>query len=713
MNFRIKSITVEGFKGFTSRQEIPIEGKNLFIFGPNGYGKSSIVEAIRWCLFGLTGRSEEIVRNQFYTTNCFGKLELVDQDNKIWNVQRTLSPGDSRSRSTILDPKGNEKLQSEVFPFLTSLGPREGTYIVFGGPSQFPSRKRPLETIEISDFGKTIYTYLRLEELPELIHNLNNLIEAQKEKERQIEEEIDEEKRKIETALEDINEQLTSILKDPPWGDSDPPIREETKKNIRKLITHLGQNIDQTPPEDLLENDLISLARRWIQNLAVPEEEEINKRIAKIREKQTKIKYLQHELKERKEEITDIKIKKEELEEKRRELLGDKNLNKIREELEKFNTQIEQTSFLMEIMRKSQSYLEYNNVEECFICSGHISREELRKNIEEQIGQIEPDIEPDKSQIIQKRNELQDLVSTVEQIEDTLEKTNLELQQSQNEYEEKRNLLYEVLESKGEGLTDEEIEHFLKDLEDEIKRLEDSLESKEKYRRNWERQIEQAERELRFHQYRKRKERFETRIEVGLEPLKEHYDKLVEFRESLEDIRNVLFSELNGVLKIALPPISSLMTEVYKHLTNQLSFDEIKVESKEENSSFSPKLLVRVGSSEEPDLPPLDPEQVLNGQALNALRLVPYFVFSRFQRDSWGLDLLLLDDPTQSFDTERIELLLKELGSASTHAQIIVCTHEEDRFRPVLSNFFKRDDTVIVTVKEFDRRGGPQIEIVE
>lgn len=708
MNFRIKSITVEGFKGFTNKQGIPIDGKNLFIFGPNGYGKSSIIEAIRWCLFGLTGRPEEIVRNQFYTTNCFMELELVDQDNKIWKVQRTLPPGASRSRMKILDPKENERTQSDVFPFLTSLGPREGTYIVFGGPSQFPSRKRPLESIEISDFGRTIYTYLRLEELPELIDKLNSLIEVQKEEVKQLEEGIDAEKHNIEIALETTNGQLTAILKDPPWGDFEPPTREQTKEKIRNLITQLGQEIYQTPSENLNENDLISLAERWIQNSAVPEKEKINKRIAEIREKHRKIKYLRHELKEKGKEINDIKHKKEELEEKRKELLGDKNLNKIQEELEEFNEQIERTSLLMEIIRKSQSYLENNDVEECFICSRDISREELTKNIEQRLEQNEPN----KLRIIQKRDELQDLVSRVKQIEERLERTNIEQQQNQSEYEEKKNLLCEVLESKSEEFTAEEIEHFLKDLEGEIERLEDSLESKEKYQWNWERKIEQAKRELRFHQYRKQRERLETRLEVGLEPVEERYDELVEFRESLEDIRNVLYSELKKVLENALPLISSLMTGVYRHLTNQLSFDEIKLELKEKKGSFSPKLLVRVCSSEEPDSPPLDPEQVLNGQALNALRLVPYFVFSRFQRDSWGLDLLLLDDPTQSFDTERIELLLKELSVASSHAQIIVCTHEEDRFLPFLSNFFREEDKTIVKVKGFDRRGGPQIEIV-
>ena len=36
------------------------------MFDTNGLGKSSVVEAVRWCLFGLADRPEAEVRNVFY-----------------------------------------------------------------------------------------------------------------------------------------------------------------------------------------------------------------------------------------------------------------------------------------------------------------------------------------------------------------------------------------------------------------------------------------------------------------------------------------------------------------------------------------------------------------------------------------------------------------------------------------------------------------------
>ncbi|MCK4731764.1 MAG: AAA family ATPase, partial [Methanophagales archaeon] len=325
MKFRINSITIEGFKGFTKQQTIQISGKHLFIFGPNGYGKSSITEAIRWCLFGLTGRPEEIVRNQFYGTgDCFVELELKDQKGDPWKVQRRLSPGGDRSRPKILDPYGNERTQSEVFPFLTSLGPREGTYIVFGGPSQFPSRGRPLESIEISDFGKTIYAYLRLEDVPNLIERLNKLIEEQKEKERLLAGGIEEEKRKITDELEKVEERLSSFLQDPPWGDAEPPTWTETREKIEELIKQLGQQTGQEPPEDLNEEILLDLAQKWTQDLAAPKEEELNKKNSEMKERQREVKEFHRELKKKNQAIEDREGQIEEIERKRRDILGDK-----------------------------------------------------------------------------------------------------------------------------------------------------------------------------------------------------------------------------------------------------------------------------------------------------------------------------------------------------------------------------------------------------
>ena len=90
--FRVQTIAIEGFKGFTTRQTIKFDGHHVFLLGKNGNGKSSIIEAVRWGLFGSAGRPNEVVANQDYSGYCRVEITLV-RDGKVWNLRRTLNRG--------------------------------------------------------------------------------------------------------------------------------------------------------------------------------------------------------------------------------------------------------------------------------------------------------------------------------------------------------------------------------------------------------------------------------------------------------------------------------------------------------------------------------------------------------------------------------------------------------------------------------------------
>ncbi len=69
--FRLQSLRIEGFKAFTASQEIQFGGQHAFIFGPNGRGKSSIIDAIVWCFWGAApGQGDTEFANTFYTGAC-------------------------------------------------------------------------------------------------------------------------------------------------------------------------------------------------------------------------------------------------------------------------------------------------------------------------------------------------------------------------------------------------------------------------------------------------------------------------------------------------------------------------------------------------------------------------------------------------------------------------------------------------------------------
>lgn len=146
--FRIENVSIEGFKAFTKQQIFHFGGRHVFLFGQNGLGKTSIVEAIRWCLFGLASRPGEIVKNQFYAGSCIVQMALAARDGQ-WTMQRRLRASSGESDLTIRDPSGSERNLEDVFPQLSRIGPRDGTHVIYA--AQQPSNRRP--EADITDFS--------------------------------------------------------------------------------------------------------------------------------------------------------------------------------------------------------------------------------------------------------------------------------------------------------------------------------------------------------------------------------------------------------------------------------------------------------------------------------------------------------------------------------------------------------------------------------
>lgn len=103
---RIESITIEGFRGINKKLSLPIGGRSVFLFGRNGVGKTSLLQAIEWCMFGkLAYLPAEEYKMEDATVNFFHpekiasvELTLKDKDGKIIKLTRTRKMGKSTTR---------------------------------------------------------------------------------------------------------------------------------------------------------------------------------------------------------------------------------------------------------------------------------------------------------------------------------------------------------------------------------------------------------------------------------------------------------------------------------------------------------------------------------------------------------------------------------------------------------------------------------------
>ena len=221
----------------------------------------------------------------------------------------------------------------------------------------------------------------------------------------------------------------------------------------------------------------------------------------------------------------------------------------------------------------------------------------------------------------------------------------------------------------------------------------------------WARRVKDLDQELTFHKYRDRMEQLKNRLTEGLAGARgvlRQYQELLNTTRSLQEMLERAFDEALGR---ATPPLERMLTEVYQILTRQPSYDEVRI--------FAPpdqrrRRELRVASSHLPGQT-FSPS-VLNGQAAKALRLVPYFVFSRFQPEIMELDLLLIDDPSESFDTSHVSELVGELARVAQHAHVFVATHEREKFEPHFATHFGAEPPVELCVEGFTPLGGPKLE---
>ena len=57
---RLLNLTIRNFRGFGNAiTSITLDGDLLLFFGPNGFGKTSLAEAIEWLFYGTTKRRQQ------------------------------------------------------------------------------------------------------------------------------------------------------------------------------------------------------------------------------------------------------------------------------------------------------------------------------------------------------------------------------------------------------------------------------------------------------------------------------------------------------------------------------------------------------------------------------------------------------------------------------------------------------------------------------
>lgn len=692
--YRIHKLTIANFRGITERRTIDVSRQHLFLLGPNGFGKSTIVEAIRWCLFGAPSGQQEIeVRNTFCPAETSEVVLDLAAQHRTLTIHRSLPPGRTESRPIITDSEGKDLLVRDAFPQLTRLGLPTGTQVIFA--AQHAAGRRQAE---ISDFSMVLYFHLAVEKIPDLLEKLRKLAEERRAQREEMSKSLDLFLQELRNELSVLQGKKDEVIKNPPWGKGQIPTRSQTVRKIDNLLHEAARLAEAEVPTGVSPQDKLPRIKEWNAVFASCRNEVLAAQLSDLQAKRQKAQETKDEWNAAASTIAEAEARITELENRERHLLGGQSLDDLADQLATAEEERSEAELRSTIRRHAATYLGKYRPSQCPVCN-----QALTTGTFESQGD-----DPTAGAPVARCDELSKKISDIKQLREELKTYRQSLASSKGRAA--------VITHDTETLTGtsapaaDALESYIQNLDNAILSARNQIENAQAEHDRRDRRTRDLEAEERFHYYQEKVAAIERVLEKDINGPRNALTEYDSFLATAEEVGKLALEAFDTQISSAIPPLAEEITRVYARLTAHPSYDGISIVKQPSNSDrMDPgKLDLRVTSSRCPGK--VFPVNVLNGQAARALQLVPYFVFSDYWHEVMELDLLLVDDPSESFDTSHLDHLMSVLQSVASHTQLVVATHETDRMRPLIDKYFPVEERCIVSVEDFDPLKGPTLE---
>jgi len=689
--FRIQNVRIEGFRGFTARREIDLDGSHAFLLGQNGSGKSSVIEAIRWGLFGSMNRPNDIVANRGYSDRCRVELVLMSEG-KQWNLRRTLLRGVTGGSDPVLtDEKGEVHNIREIMPQLDSVESGEGTHIIFSSQA-IPVGRQPAD---LSSFERTVFRHLGLANPRALLSRLNEVISRQELTENNLGSRLTEARSDIDKQIAVLARQRGTILRIPPWGGERQPTVSESETKVRALIKEVtGQATDDTLPgaslEALVEEAEASLKRQRDQGKSklAAEDADLQKRLASLE----KLLGIQQAAEHTRESLSKVQAELE-------TALNGATVDDLRSQVEQARMALDTVNLTRQVLEDVSSLVSRVQGDDvnCPVCETEHPRSALEEMLGNRLSKPPGNISA----------ELATLQGNLKQVEE-LENVSLRLARELDELDKESSVARAEVDSAGQdGITDlTDVEALASRLSERRAVVGKQIEDQERWLEETNAQLDKLKEEERFHQLQKELVRLEgskSRFErVG----RAYRQDLISFGLSLRTIQRGVETTLKERLVAETPVVSRKLSQVFSALTHNPWYDQLVIAR-----DGLPKLELKVSSSQDSLGIEVPIEAVLNGQSVSAVQLAPHFAFGQEEEAPTEMHLVMLDDPTRAFDERHTEILVECLGELGRNVQLIVATQEIARFREAIPKSFAKGSYVIVEPTNWSREAGPELAV--
>ena len=689
--FTVQSLEIEGFKGFTARQRIDFDGRHVFLLGQNGNGKSSIIEAVRWGLFGSARRPNEIVANQGYGVRCRVDISLV-RDGVEWHLRRTLNMGTSGGSDAVLtDAQGTERRMQEIMPQLDSVDAGEGMHIIFA-PQSTPLRRQPED---LTAFERTVFNHLGLTHPRALLSHLEHIKSAHELKVSELGDEFTNTRDAIDRQIDGLEQRRGNITSSPPWNGDLPPTVVQSEQKARDLIAE----ITGEQPDELLNglslDALIESAEASLDERRDRDQTEIENELSQVDNRKEQFEELFGHL----QSIERLRLDEQRVVDELNATLGGVPIDALRKSVAEARRKAGALALRLEMADKTAQLLEFEQEEQisCPVCAMSHNRHALENALHTTFEQSPENISQDLVQLesrIQQADALEGEQRTIFTAIDRLQEKALEAKKQINAIDATE--LYEVADS---AILAAMINRYA----DRSNSISEQIDDQYSWFDEKRLQLHKLEEESRYHRIqRDLRELHQTRNRFGR--MEKTYGDLVSFGQSVRAIQQAVSDAINEWIKKDLPEVSDNLSEAFAALTSHPYYDRLAIPH-----ALLPKLELRVSSSKEPSAEYRT--GVLNGQAESALELVPYFAFSQAEDAPIEVYLVLLDDPTRAFDEDHTRILIESLARLGQNVQLIVASHETSRFRDLVPKNFDSGSYVIVEPVNWSHDDGPELSV--
>lgn len=709
--FTLSKIETSGFRGITVKQEIAFGKPLVLIYGDNRNGKSSIINAIEWCLFGadvaaikygIREREAWQVRNLNFPT-CYVQCEFKTLDGKILTVKRTYK--NAKTSDFFYEVNGGDKSRDE-------------------------KKLQTLLRIAPKDFISSVHLH------PEIVRSL--IVAVPKER-----------KDAIDRLLglsepRDILEAFATVKPAALSGELDQT-KAILDEKLRIALTEKKKTIDSESAELLLkgfkqpdlsregalryaakvQNDLREFAELY--HLTVPLES-APANFSELLQFRTRLPDSIQKLRNENPILAnqgECRILRSTLEGWRTTYLNQRNLaakaridldtfpdnrnieqfneeiKAIKAEMEKLDAEMKEVDRNAAVLDAALAFFDKRSLDErlsCPVCG------ETARTVAEWRAHIRTEIETKNlAPLHGRKQELGDKASGLEAVREV--KFDL-LEKADRENAKLRTVAGDIKKAISIPVSDaddvaavlsteiEKLDHALISMQEQVEAINSSFGV-----------FQQALLDLDRFQRISKAQQEKARIEAISQS--DAYNKLRaliaeagQFEEDFEILIEGLKSEVRAEAERRLDPVQKCISDTFTTLTNRPDFPGLQISASADG--FTIKL---INKGDPPEAEPAVP--ILNHADLNCAALSIFLALAGSDQISHRLGIVILDDPTQSLDLKSKRNLCAVLERLCGTRQVLVATADAE-FRSEIRNMHK--NKLSYTVSDWTPSGGPKIQ---